>query len=225
MKKVLIAVIGGAAIGFASLAQAADLPYRNAAPSNYDYPPAFTWTGFYAGLNAGGGFGSFTGPGQAYFGSSPTGWLIGGTAGYNYQSGNLMVGVEGDYDWSHISSSATILPGIGSSGEIQNIATIRARFGYAADRFLIYGTAGYAGADIRGTLSNIPASAVADQSFWANGYTLGVGAEYAITPHVTAKAEYLYASFGNNTFFNNTPNVTSVGANVNLLRGGVNYKF
>jgi outer membrane immunogenic protein len=225
MKKVSIAAIGGAAIGFASLAQAADLPYRNGAPASYDYPPSFTWTGFYAGLNAGGGFGSFTDIGQAYFGSNPNGGLIGGTIGYNYQSGNLMIGAEGDYDWSNIGSNATVFPGISSSGSIQSLATIRARVGYAADRFMVYGTGGYAGADIRGTLSNFAAKAVADQSFWANGYTLGVGAEYAITPHITAKAEYLWTSFGSNTFFSNTPNITSAGANVNLLRGGVNYKF
>ena len=94
MKKVSIAVIGGAAMTFASLAQAADLPYRSAAPGNYDYPPSFTWGGFYAGLNTGAGFGAFNGYGAPYFGDNPNGWLLGFTAGYNYQSGNLVVGVR-----------------------------------------------------------------------------------------------------------------------------------
>ncbi|MGO8738317.1 outer membrane protein [Rhodoblastus sp.] len=225
MKKVSIALIGGVAISFASLAHAADLPYSKDAPAAYDYPPTFTWTGFYAGLNAGLGLGAFLGAGHTYFGSDPNGGLIGATVGYNYQSGNLLVGLEGDYDWSHFSSNATPLPGVYSSGNIDNIATIRARFGYAMDRLLVFGTAGYAGADIAGRLSNYPASAVANQSFWANGYALGFGAEYAVTPHITVKAEYLYTSLGSNSYFGLTPNYMSASANVNLLRAGVNYKF
>ncbi len=135
------------------------------------------------------------------------------------------MGVEGDYAWSHISDEATFYRGVTSSGTVQNINTVRARFGYAMDRILIYGTGGYAGGNVRGVLDNAPASAVADQSFYANGFALGAGVEYAITPHITAKAEYLYVGLSSNLYFNNTPNVSSAGANLNLLRGGVNYKF
>jgi outer membrane immunogenic protein len=225
MKKVSIALISAAAISFASLAQAADLPYRDGAPAAYDSPPSFTWTGFYAGLNVGAGLGSFVGNGQYYFGANPSGGMFGGTAGYNFQSGALLVGVEGDYDWSHFASNATTAPGVISSGSIQNIATVRGRLGYVMDRLVIFGTAGYAGADVAGTLNNIPARAVANQSFWSNGFALGLGAEYAVMPHITVKAEYLYASLGNNSFFNLTPNYMSAGADMSLLRAGVNYKF
>jgi outer membrane immunogenic protein len=224
MKKVLIALIGGSAIGIASLAQAGDLPYRDNAQS-YDAPPSFTWTGFYAGAILGIGFGGFSEPGAAYFGTSPSGGLLGLTAGYNYQSGNLLVGAEGDFAWSHIADQATTRFGVSSTGVVQNIDTVRARVGYATERLLAYGTGGYAGANIRGVLNNAPASAVADQTFYANGFTLGVGVEYAITPHITAKAEYLYISLGSNSYFNSTPNTTSVETNLNLLRAGVNYKF
>jgi outer membrane immunogenic protein len=224
MKKVLIALIGGAAMGFASLAQAADLPYRSNVQT-YDAPASFTWAGLYVGANLGAGFGGFNGPGGNYFGPSPAGGLLGLTVGYNYQSGNLLVGAEGDYAWSHIADQATTRVGVSSTGVVQNIDTIRARAGYAADRLLVYGTGGYAGANIRGVLNNVPASAVADQTFYANGFTLGVGVEYAITPHITAKAEYLYVSLASNSYFNSTPNYTSVGTNLNLLRAGVNYKF
>jgi outer membrane immunogenic protein len=225
MKKVSIALISGVAISFASLAQAADLPYSNGAPSSYDYPATFTWTGFYAGLNVGAGLGTFLGGGQTYFGSNPNGGMVGGTVGYNYQSGNLLMGIEGDYDWSHFAASATSVPGVISSGNIDNIATVRGRFGYAMDRLLVFGTAGYAGADIAGTLSNYPAKAVANQSFWSNGYALGFGGEYAVTPHITVKAEYLYTAFGSNDYFNLTPNYMNASAHVNMLRAGVNYKF
>jgi outer membrane immunogenic protein len=225
MKKVLIAGIGGAAMSLASLAQAADLPYRSGAPSGYDYPPAFTWTGAYLGAVLGFGFGSFNGAVANYFGESPKGGLIGLTAGYNYQSGTLLAGVEADYAWSHIADETTNFPATYASGSVQGLLTIRGRFGYAMDRLLPYITAGYAGGNVRGTLTNLPASAVADQTFYSNGFALGAGAEYAITPHISAKAEYLYVGLSSNTFYANTPNVSSGGAGLSLLRAGVNYKF
>jgi outer membrane immunogenic protein len=221
MKKVLIALIGGTAMSFASLAQAADLPYRKSAPSSYDYPPAFTWTGFYVGGTAGAGFGGFDGAGTRYFGSRPAGGAFGLTAGYNYQSGNLLVGVEGDYAWAHIADSNT--PGLNqsSTGVVQNIDTARVRFGYTMDRALLYVTGGYAGANIRGVL-NGPGLAI-DQTRYANGFALGLGGEYALTPHISAKAEYIYTSLGANSY--NMPNFASSGTNISLLRGGLNYKF
>jgi len=222
MKKVLIAAAG--AMAFASLAQAADLPYRKEAPAAYDYAPAFTWTGFYAGVNAGLAFGSFDG-GQRYFGRSPLGGLYGVTAGYNYQQGKLVIGGEGDFALGHVGDAATPPAGGSSTGVVENFFSVRARVGYAlADRALIYGAGGYAGANVRGALSVPPMTAL-DQSHIANGWTMGGGMEYAITPHFSVKGEYLYASMGNNTFFSGTPAAVSNGVNLNLLRAGVNYHF
>lgn len=53
MKRLLVGAATG--VGLAVQAQAADLPRRAAPPPAY-VPPAFTWTGFYIGLNAGYGF-------------------------------------------------------------------------------------------------------------------------------------------------------------------------
>ncbi len=225
MKKVLIAVIGGAAAAFASLAQAADLPSYKGGPSYYDNPPAFTWTGFYVGGNAALGFGGFSRPGATYFGSSPFGGAFGLTLGYNYQSGNLLVGAEGDYAWSHIADeNNSVAAGFAGTGVINNIDTIRARVGYVYNRAVFYGTGGYAGADVRGALNASAPPAGFDQIRYVNGFTLGAGIEYAITPHITAKAEYLYASFGSAGYFG-APYATKTSADLNLLRGGVNYKF
>ena len=75
---------------------------------------------------------------------------------------------------------------------------------------------------MRGALSG-PGVAL-DQTRVANGWALGAGMEYAITPHFSAKAEYLYASMGNNSYFS-SPYTVSNGVNLNLLRAGVNYHF
>jgi outer membrane immunogenic protein len=220
MKKLLIAAIGATA--FASLAQAADLPYNKGAAA-YDYapPPVFTWTGFYLGANAGIGLGGFDG-GQQYFGRNPIGGLYGFTGGYNYQSGNLVVGGEGDFAFGHVADAANPYIGYSSTGVVENFFSVRARVGYAMDRALFYGTGGYAGANVRGALSG-PSTAF-DQTRVANGWTLGLGVEYAITPHFSVKGEYLYASMGDNTYFS-SPNAVSNGVNLSILRAGVNYHF
>lgn len=223
MKKVLIAAIGGMATAWASLAQAADLPYNKAAPTSYDYPPAFTWTGAYIGVNAGMGFGGFNSGAQHYFGSGPLGGVYGLTGGYNYQSGKLVLGGEVDYAFSHIADSASPFAGASSTGVVENFFTARARFGYAADRLLVYGTGGYAGGNLRGALFG-PGIGY-DSTHFANGFALGLGAEFAITPHFTAKAEYIYSSLGGSNYFSGTGYNTSSGVNLNLLRAGVNYHF
>src|SRR5208283_5324845 len=92
-------------------AQAADLPTRKAAPAPIFVPPPFTWTGFYVGVNAGGIWGSGSRSASlivpsadawlsSYFpgglGSSNGGFIGGGQAGYNWQSGAFVFGLETD---------------------------------------------------------------------------------------------------------------------------------
>ncbi len=102
MKQLLLAavtmsaVLGGSAL---STASAADLPRRSPAYIPPAYVPLFTWTGFYAGINGGYGFGDSKGSGKALAGS-PDGGLVGGTVGYNYQYQQLVVGLEGDADFA-----------------------------------------------------------------------------------------------------------------------------
>src|SRR3954469_13784892 len=61
----------------------------------------FSWSGFYVGINGGYGWGtadwSSTGTAASV---KPKGGLVGGTLGYNMQTGNWVWGIEGDLDWS-----------------------------------------------------------------------------------------------------------------------------
>jgi outer membrane immunogenic protein len=110
--------------------------------------PFFTWNGFYAGINAGYGFGtskwtdSVTGVSTGGF--DINGALIGGTAGYNTQLGGFVLGIEGDIGGSFI-KGATASSCI-TTCETSNhwLATLRGRLGYAFDRFLPYVTGGAA---------------------------------------------------------------------------------
>jgi outer membrane immunogenic protein len=209
MKKFLLAAL---LAGVATSAFAADLPTRKAPPPPTPAyaPPAFSWTGFYIGVNGGYGFGS----GGKDFGS-PSGGLAGVTAGYNYQIGQLVLGVESDWDWADLTKSGVnfVAP---YSSRIDDLFTARARAGYAVDRALLYVTGGYAGAE-----DKIGLAGFGSQSDWRSGGVIGGGLEYAFTNNISAKAEYLYEPLGDKSFAVGTKS----DLNLSLIRAGLNYKF
>jgi len=212
MKKVLLAALMA---GVASSAMAADLPTRKAppAPQVYSAPPVFSWTGFYVGVNGGWGGGT----GGKDFGNV-SGGLVGGTVGYNYQIGQFVVGLEGDWDWADLTKSGTNNFGY-YKNKADDLVTVRARAGYAIDRALLYVTGGYAGVDDKISLPGSYSS-----SEWRNGGVIGAGLEYAFTNNISAKAEYLYAPVGSKSYWDGS-NYGKSDLNLSLVRVGLNYKF
>lgn len=204
---------GVAATLVAGAAVAADLPRRSGAvaPAPYFAAKPFTWTGAYAGVNAGYGFGKFTKAARSTVGDAD-GVTLGATAGYNHQIQNVVLGAEADLGWAQIDGKTGA-----SQGKINALGTVRARAGYAADRALVYATAGYAGGNAK--MSQTGAS----ESKWLNGYAVGGGIEYAFTDKITAKGEYLYHSLSSKSYF--ATGTTAAGAHVSTVRTGVNYKF
>src|SRR5260370_29715455 len=108
MKRFVFAFVALAAM--TAIAAAADVARRAPVPY-YPAQPAivqiYNWTGFYIGINGGGGFGSSNWDSTGS--RDVSGGLIGGTAGYNYQFGQVVAGIEGDIDWSGINGSTTNL--------------------------------------------------------------------------------------------------------------------
>lgn len=219
---------------------AADLPRRNFAPAPvaaYSPVSAFSWTGFYVGVNGGYSWASLGSVGNATF-DRPSGFTLGGTAGYNQQFGNFVLGVEGDLNWNNIDSSRRQVVGIGApavnntvvhAAEVDWAGTLRLRAGYAVDRVLLYATGGYAGASLDLAYTNLTnpaaaAPAAASRSKWAHGYVLGVGLEYAFTRNVSAKAEYLYTSLGEVSAFSGVY-AARADYSASTVRMGVNYRF
>ena len=226
---------------FVSSAIAADLPRRSYAPSpqpSYSAPTqtAYNWSGFYAGVNAGYAWGSFGDVGNVSFGK-PSGFTLGGTAGYNHQFNNgFVLGAEGDLNWLNNKSSSSVgIVAVGGpagavpayyTGELNWMWTARARAGFAIERALLFGTFGYAGANIEERFSQpgatIPRSASASGTH--HGWAAGLGIEYAFTNTLSMKAEYLYASLGKKSVFA-APYTTTVNPSLSLVRMGVNYHF
>ena len=223
MKKLLLACVGMGALALGvTAANAADIMRRP--PPPVVFAPPYNWTGFYVGINGGGGFGHSTVSNA--FGSSGldvSGGLVGGTLGYNYQTGPWVFGIEGDGDWSGISGSTNGAACPTASCQINNdwLATVRGRVGYAYDRFLPYITGGAAFGDIKLTPAGL-AGSTTDKTGW----TLGGGVEMAIAGPWTAKLEYLYVDLGDATCGAADCGVsTNTSFHSNIVRAGINYRF
>jgi len=221
MKRLVLAGIGALAVMTAmGSANAADLPHRHAMPVKAPmYEAPYNWTGFYIGINGGGGFGHSN---WDAFGTgfNTSGGLVGGTIGYNHQMGQVVFGLEGDGDWSDLRGSGLCA---GVSCETRNnwLATARGRIGYAFDRFLPYLTAGMAYGDVRAT-----AAGVVSFNSTNIGWTGGGGLEYAFLNNWSAKLEYLYVDLGKAGCDATACGVaTDVNFTSNIVRGGINYRF
>jgi outer membrane immunogenic protein len=204
-----------ASVGAAS---AADLAVK--APV-YKAPPVILsdWTGFYIGINGGGGWADVKYD-DSFFNVKPSGGLFGGHAGYNWQYGSVVTGVEVDFDGADIKGSVPFNRGLSTeTTKLDELATARARLGYLVlPNLLAYGTAGAAWGHIEVTDAN----AIASQTVASNlfGWTAGAGLEYKIWEHFVARAEYLHYDFAKQTL-----PIDNVKPSVDAVRGGLSYKF
>ena len=218
MKKFLLAGASLLALGVAQ-ASAADLPARMPAKAPaYVAPMTYNWTGFYLGLNGGYGFGRSEFNGTLPSGSFDTsGGLFGATVGYNWQTGPVVFGLEGDIDWSGIKGSGTC--GAATPCDVRNdyLATIRGRLGYAMDRWMPYITGGAAIGNVKTSIAGF-----GDTNNTKGGWTVGGGIEASIAGPWTAKVEYLYVDLGD---ADTAVAGTSASYKTNIVRAGLNYKF
>lgn len=245
MKQISSILVALGALATASQVFAADIPGRRGAnapaPVYAEAPPLFTWTGFYAGVNAGYGFSSknrasYTGD-AAYvaqganaprsYNLKRNGFVGGGTLGYNIQSGRFVGGVEADLNGAGGSnkSQTVIAPnatGIAKS-QLGAFGTLRARAGVlATDRWFLYGTAGVMIAQTK--FSNSLAGTAAPMTpggTWSGtgdktkvGLVAGVGTEYALTNNITAKLEYLYYDLGKSSLTANATNAAAIATGI-----------
>jgi outer membrane immunogenic protein len=205
-------------------AQAADVPikapYYKGPRSVVSY---YNWTGFYAGINAGYGFGSSDWSAPAVS-TKPKGFLAGGTVGYNWQSGAIVYGLEGDFDWQNAKDHVTCAAVLTCETSSNWLATFRGRVGYAFDRWLPYITGGGAYGNIKASIRTAGGAQLASASDSELGWTVGAGLEYAFMGNWSAKLEYLYVDLGS---FNAAiaPAVDNVSFKENVVRAGLNYKF
>lgn len=228
MKKYLLASVAALGLVAAGAATAADLPSRKgpvAAP--IAYAPIFTWTGFYVGANAGYAWGQIdsTNLGIVNPFSDPDGFVGGGQIGYNYQVGQLVFGIEADFQGADLKATARNLAGtVTASNELNWFGTVRGRVDYSFDRFLPYVTGGFAYGNVKNSVTG-PGFAFRDDNT-QYGYTVGAGLEYAFTNNLSAKIEYLYVDLDKESFTVPGGTFTSnVDTKFSVVRAGLNYRF
>jgi outer membrane immunogenic protein len=157
-------MVGAAAV---SGAQAADVYSRGGSVKDgpVDYMPAITWTGFYFGANLGASFNDSET-------DDDTAFLGGVHAGYNWQRhGNVVLGVEGDVDFAD---------------DIDYLASLRGRLGFAAGPTLFYATAGVAFLGVDDAFGD-------DDTL--TGWVAGLGLEHKVRENVSVGLEGLYYDF------------------------------
>lgn len=208
MKKIIVGAVAAAATCATVSAQAADIYGRRpyAQPYTVNQPLANSWMGPYIGGNLGYGWGDVS-----HNGARPSGVLGGLQAGYNYQSGQLVVGIEGDLQ---LNSSDDMFAGWKFSNPW--FGTVRGRLGYAFNNVLLYGTGGLAFGSLKVQAGGLT------ESQTSAGWTAGVGAEVAINQNWSAKVEYLYVDLSEKTFL-----MTGLPHDYRFstVRLGVNYRF
>ncbi|MET3648989.1 outer membrane protein [Phyllobacterium ifriqiyense] len=171
----------------ASGAMAADVTADGSAPLPGE-GSSFTWSGAYIGVQGGGGWanGEFSGFGLS--GSEDAdGGTLGGFAGYNHQfHNNLVLGIEADleYNWNEQQV-------FGADFGTDWAGSVRGRVGYAFDQALIYAAAGWAAT--RGYVE-VPGLGKEEKTF--NGYSVGVGVDYAFTNQIFGRVDYRYNDYG-----------------------------
>jgi len=201
----------------APVAQAADLGGRTSYKDEPDYgPPRYLWTGLYVGLQAGYGWSDaylFNG-GGVYASPEPDGFIGGGTLGYNFQSGQVVWGIETDLSYSDIKGSFGV-----SSADIDWLWTLRGRVGLDMNGWMPYFTGGLAMADV-GARDNIGSG-----SDTITGWTIGGGLEVKLDRAWSIKGEYLYVDLDDSFRLSGPGNARATVEDLHIVRGGINYKF
>ena len=209
------------------------------APRRAYYGHPFTWTGCYVGVHAGGGWAdkAWTDPALAnveFSSHSADGFLAGGQAGCDIQTGMLVFGVEGSASWADLrGSSIDSLSGgtLRDHSQVDFLGTITGRAGVAFDRSLLYVRGGAAVAN-DSYHANVVASGArfysADESRW--GWLIGAGFEHSLGHNWSVNLEYNFMDFGTDrlNFRGGTfPGVApfDIDQQVQVVKVGVNYRF
>jgi outer membrane immunogenic protein len=254
MRKFLFAHAAVLAVTLAGPAIAADLPTKSEVPY---VPPRFTWTSCYVGAHLGGGFArkdmtdpvqlvqdSFLGAGSTVgtttTSTSPTGVVIGGQIGCDYQfASNLLIGIEGAASGSTMRGSTNVVLPLGSpdlalvQANTDFLASVTGRVGYAFDNVLLYAKGGLAVAGDKYNVSGATFLGPPPYNFQGLdnrlGYIVGGGVDWAFSRHWSMNVEYDYYQFGHGNilmteqFSGAFSGVVDVRQTVQVVKVGFNF--
>jgi outer membrane immunogenic protein len=250
MKRIILATCGLAALAAAAPAYAADLPARMPTKAPVVMESIYNWTGLYIGAHVGYGwadkdwnqtFSSFgLAPDRTTSPNKPNSFLGGGQIGFNWQTGQMVFGIEGDASWTDASDCGrphAVFISYHGCDQVNWYATATARLGLASGPALFYvkGGAAFAGEEHNITFTT-PAGVTSvvtdtpdDTRF---GWTVGGGVEYAFAPNWSAKIEYNFMDFGKQSYsFTYAASPAGlverwdINQQVHVAKFGINYRF
>lgn len=212
----------------ASFANAADLGGRSLKDEPVYVLPA-NWNGLYIGANGGYSWNKsewYWPAGDARVSPDFDGAVFGGQIGYNHQMGNLVLGIEASISGSNASGD-TFCPNddYRCRTEMNWLLLVGPRLGYAFDRTMIYATGGYARVELN--TNTVPPATDYDVDSDHNGWAIGGGVEYLITPNLVLGAEYVRVLLSTEHIANAANNAErhDVDADLNIVRARLSYKL
>jgi outer membrane autotransporter protein len=247
------AMVGGAADRLMSYASAKGTKpvFATKAPPKVERP--INWTGWYIGGFGGADHGNahMGFPGLGVAGPQIAGGLLGGTVGYNIQSGAWVYGIEGDAGWTNSRGSVACSGPVAGSAAVPLfntdcrdqadwLALLTGRIGLAWGRSLYYAKVGGAWThDSYSVVCNQPVALgappctspigapLASITVGDNraGWTVGFGTEFALTERWSAKGEFNYIEFGNRNLTAADGTIINAGFHVTEAKIGVNYRL
>lgn len=174
------------------------------------------WDGFYAGVNAGYGWGEFDADG---FGTEDIeGWLGGAQLGYNWNLDGIVFGIEGDYQYSDIKWDETV-GGNDIDAGLNHFGTVRARVGADLGAFMPYVTAGLAFGELGYEVDTAGGATISDEEY-AWGLAAGAGVEAMVADNISIRGEYLYLGFSDTEISG-----FDVDTDIHTVRAGLNFHF
>jgi outer membrane immunogenic protein len=203
MKRIFAAAVL-AITAMSSAASAADIGGYDRVPARVT---AYNWQGFYLGGNLGYQWGKVTNSSI-----NPSGFMGGLQMGYNWQTGQLVYGLETDMQFSGADDAA---PPVKFTNPW--LGTLRGRGGFAMNNVFVYGTFGLAYGGLRAETT-----VGGTESKSLGGWTAGVGMEIGLTPAWSVKGEYLYVDLAGRGY---VITGASNGLETSILRFGANYRF
>jgi outer membrane immunogenic protein len=205
----------------------------------YDRP--WSWSGFYVGGHAGGAWGDADWnhanpvPNQP-ISASPSGFVGGGQIGLQHQWGSWVAGVELSFSGAKLDDTvnSTVVADRSRSMDISNIFLAGVRLGYAMDRSLLYVKGGYANAEVEISSNVVSSGALTSSSSKReNGWNIGAGWEYAVSPNVIFGVQYDFISLDGSdrlntqtpAFAGSTTHHLDVDADIHVVTARLSYKF
>lgn len=238
---IVFVTVAAGAIVRANAASAADLAAPVYAKAPVMMSAAYDWSGFYVGGHVGAIWGRsrvFDNGVLTESGAATDGAAAGVLAGYNWQSGPLVLGIEGDVGWSnaqgHGSSPPPPPPPPPPAPAPRGPNTYNLRWdshfvgkaGFASDRWLVFATGGLAiaGFDFQ---EGVAPPAPPPNSINATyvGFSVGAGVEYALTRNLLGRLQYIYDDFGSKDYAALDGGTYRVRLTSQTLRGALSWKF